>query len=169
MGTQILELLKESIHKVGIKEVARRTDLAASTISRIHSGESMPSLEVAERISTALGYNLQLQLQNLKTSAPRLSFAKQKLMKLKSELKLLGVQHATIFGSVARGEDGPDSDIDIYLDFGPDKPKAFKILKAEGRILEAFGENKVDIISQLKIHKNPRLAERIEKDGVRVF
>ena len=169
MGAQILDLIKESIHKVGIKEVARRTQLAASTISRIHSGTSMPSLEVAEKISRALGYNLQLLPQAQIATAPRLDFATQLLMKLKPELKQLGVRHITIFGSVARGEDGPNSDIDIYLDFGLEKPKAFKILKAEGRILETFGENKVDIISQLNADKNPRLAERVEKDGVRVF
>ena len=57
----------------------------------------------------------------------------------------------------------------IIEENAPAKPKAFKILKAEGRILETFGENKVDIISQLNADKNPRLAERVEKDGVRVF
>jgi predicted nucleotidyltransferase len=169
MGTKILDLIKESIRKVGIKEVARRSSLAASTVSRIHSGASIPSLEVAEKISKAVGYNLQLQPQTQLASAPRLDFAKQILMKLKSELKLLGVQHVTIFGSVARGEDGPHSDIDICLDFDSEKPKAFRILKAEGRILEVFGDNKVDIISQLKAHKNARLIGRIKKDGIRVF
>ena len=129
----------------------------------------MPSLEVAERISEALGFNLHLQPQTQVISAPRLSSARQVLLKLKNELKLLGVQHATIFGSVARGEDGPDSDIDICIDFGPEKPKAFKMLKAEGRILETFGENKVDIINQQSVDRNPRLSQRIQKDGIRVF
>lgn len=169
MSAKILDLIKESIYKVGIKEVARRTQLAPSTISRIRSGESIPSLDVAEKISEAVGYTLYLEPQTQVVSAPRLLFAKQILMKMKNELKLLGVQHVTIFGSVARGEDGPDSDIDIYLDFGLDKPKAFKLLKAEGRLLESFRENKVDIISQLDANKKPRLAERIQKDGVRVF
>jgi predicted nucleotidyltransferase len=169
MSSSILDLIKESINKVGIKEVARRTHLAPSTISRIRSGESIPSLDVAQKISEAVGYHLFLEPLTQRATAPRLTFAKQILMKLKNELKSLGVQHVTVFGSVARGQDGPDSDIDIYLVFGPDKPKAFKILKAEGRILESFGENKVDIISQLKTHKNPRLLERIEKDGIRVF
>lgn len=76
MGTKILDLIIESIHKVGIKEMARRTDLAASTISRIHSGESMPSLEIAERISEASDYNLQLQRQMQIATAPPTDFCK---------------------------------------------------------------------------------------------
>lgn len=169
MSITILDTLKDSIQKIGIKEVARRTQLAPSTISRISSGDSLPSLEVAEKISTAVGYNLRLQAQTEIAAAPRLEFAKQIIMKLKRELKLLDVRHVTIFGSVARGDDGPNSDIDICLDFGPEKPKVSKVLKAEGRLLEVFADNKIDIISGLNAAKNPRLAERITKDGIRVF
>lgn len=165
----ILEILQESIGKVGIKEVARRADLSASTVSRIRSGQINPSLDVTERISEVLGFHLELHSQVQNAPAPRLEFTIQTIKNLKMELKSLGVRHAIIFGSVARKEDGPGSDIDIYLDFGGEKPKAQRMLKAEGRILETFGENKVDIVSQLDSVKNPRLKQRIEKDGVRVF
>ena len=165
----ILEILQKNIGKVGIKEVARRADLAASTVSRIRSGQINPSLDVTERISEVLGFNLELHSQIQSTLPPRLDFAMQTLNGLKKELKDLGVQHAIIFGSVARKEDGPASDIDIYLDFGDEKPKIQKMLKAEGRILETFGENKVDVMSQVSSVKNPKLKQRIEKDGIRVF
>ena len=36
-----------------------------------------------------------------------------------AELERKGVQHAALFGSVARGEAGPDSDIDIMIDLDP--------------------------------------------------
>ena len=32
------------------------------------------------------------------------------------ELREQGVKHAAVFGSVARGESGPDSDVDILVD-----------------------------------------------------
>ena len=35
-------------------------------------------------------------------------------------LKGLGVSHAALFGSVARGDDRPDSDIDIMVEIAPD-------------------------------------------------
>lgn len=165
----ILKILQESISKVGIREVARRAELSASTVSRIRSGQIKPSLDVAERISEVLGFHLELHAQIPNAQAPRLEFVKQTLNNLKSELKSLGVQHVIVFGSVAREEDGPASDIDIYLNFDNGKPKAQKMLKAEGRILEVFGENKVDLVSQLDSVKNAKLKQRIEKDGIRVF
>ena len=80
----------------------------------------------------------------------------------------MGVRHVFIFGSVARGEDRESSDIDVYLDFS-EKPKASNLLKAEGRVIEAFGKTKVDVVSWLDSVKGHRLLTQIEKDGVRVF
>jgi predicted nucleotidyltransferase len=38
----------------------------------------------------------------------------------RAELERLGVRHAGLFGSMARGEAGPDSDIDIAIDLDED-------------------------------------------------
>jgi hypothetical protein len=35
------------------------------------------------------------------------------------ELRTLGVLEISIFGSVARGEAGPDSDVDVLVELGP--------------------------------------------------
>ncbi len=35
------------------------------------------------------------------------------------ELRRQGVTHAALFGSVARGDDGPDSDLDIMVQIDP--------------------------------------------------
>jgi len=37
-----------------------------------------------------------------------------------AELRRLGVRHAALFGSAARGDAGPDSDIDIAIDLDED-------------------------------------------------
>ena len=39
-------------------------------------------------------------------------------------LTKLGVQHAAIFGSVARNEAGPDSVLDIMIEIAPNTPAA---------------------------------------------
>jgi uncharacterized protein len=35
-------------------------------------------------------------------------------------LRARGIRHAAIFGSVARGDSGPDSDLDIIIDIDPE-------------------------------------------------
>ena len=43
-----------------------------------------------------------------------------KLKACEAELRARGVAHAALFGSVARGDDRPDSDIDIMVEIAPD-------------------------------------------------
>ena len=59
--------------------------------------------------------------------------------------------------------------MNIGPDFGKDRPPAAKLLKAEGKVIEAFGNTKVDLISQLESSKGQKLKTQIEKDGVSVF
>jgi predicted nucleotidyltransferase len=165
----VLDQLRESVREIGIKEIARRSGLAASTVSRMSSCQINPSFKVIEKISAALGLRLNLQIDREGSSLSKLIFAKRVLSEMKDELKRNGVRHAVIFGSVAREENRPDSDIDIYLDFGDIKPSAANLLRAEGKILDAFGRQKTDIVSWLHSSRGKRLKQRIDKDGVRVF
>jgi uncharacterized protein len=41
-----------------------------------------------------------------------------------SELRRLGVSHAAVFGSIARGEARVDSDIDVLVELDQDRPLA---------------------------------------------
>jgi len=43
-----------------------------------------------------------------------------RLKEAEAALRAQGVAHAALFGSVARGEDRPDSDIDIMIEIAPD-------------------------------------------------
>ncbi len=43
----------------------------------------------------------------------------QRLKAAEADLRAQGVEHAALFGSVARGDDRPDSDIDIMIDLAP--------------------------------------------------
>jgi len=164
----ILSTLQESIGRIGVKEIARRTGLSASTISRVNSDLIRPSFDVVEKIAQAVGYHLEIRPETKIVKPPRLEYAKNILMLLRKELKSLDVKHAVIFGSVARGEDRVDSDIDIYLEFS-EKPNIAQQLRAEGRVIEIFGDIKVDVVSRLDSPNGRRLMAQIEKDGVRVF
>jgi uncharacterized protein len=44
----------------------------------------------------------------------------EKLKEREADLRAQGVAHAALFGSVARGDDRPDNDIDMMIEIAPD-------------------------------------------------
>ena len=47
-----------------------------------------------------------------------------RLRENEAALRAQGVRHVALFGSRARGDDRPDSDIDILVEIAPDAPSA---------------------------------------------
>jgi len=82
----------------------------------------------------------------------------------KVELDRLGVASLAVFGSVARDEAGPESDIDILVEFrGAATLTRFMDLKS---LLETAFGRRVDLVTQKALRE--RLRPVIEKDAVRV-
>lgn len=69
-----------------------------------------------------------------------------------------------IFGSVARGEQTEDSDVDVYLETS--KPSMFALVHIKDDLQTLFGCN-VDIV-RLRDHMDSFLKNRIEKEGIYV-
>jgi uncharacterized protein len=79
-----------------------------------------------------------------------------------AELTERGVAALALFGSVARDEARPDSDVDLLVDFGrPVGLFAFLDLK---EYLEALLGRRVDLVTRPAL--KPQLRERILKDAV---
>jgi predicted nucleotidyltransferase len=57
-----------------------------------------------------------------------------------------GVRRLRIFGSAARGEDRPDSDVDLIVDFG--RPTGFVELLRLERLLSEFFGRPVDLVTE---------------------
>lgn len=75
----------------------------------------------------------------------------------KEHIKKIGV-----FGSVARGDQSLDSDLDIFVDLSP--VKAFELIGIKQDI-EELTKRRVDIVV-LREKMNPYLRSRIERDGI---
>ena len=67
-----------------------------------------------------------------------------------------------VLGSVARGEQGPGSDIDIWVELEPLTPFALVHLKEE---LKTLLPAPVDVV-RLRKRMNPALRKRIEREGL---
>ncbi len=91
------------------------------------------------------------------SSDPTLTQVLDTLRAHEAELHARGVKHAAIFGSVARGEAGPESDVDIMLDI--DHGVVTSLLQyagIAGLIEEAVGrEIDVAMKDRLKEHVRP--------------
>ncbi len=76
-----------------------------------------------------------------------------------------GVRELLLFGSVARGEATGNSDVDLVMDFDPDRITLPTFLDFTDD-LEGLLKRRVDIVSLRKLA--PRLRARVETEAVRV-
>jgi predicted nucleotidyltransferase len=75
-------------------------------------------------------------------------------------LKRFGVKKAAIFGSLARGEGGKESDVDILVEFEPGK-SLLDLAGLKIELEETLGR-RVDVLTYNSLH--PLLKDRILKE-----
>jgi len=82
------------------------------------------------------------------------------------DLRELGVQHAAIFGSVARGDAGGESDVDVLVELDPRKPMGvFEYARLKIHIGELISGAEVVNRKMLK----PMLRDSILRESVNAF
>ena len=88
---------------------------------------------------------------------------KEILSKFKKEFgPQFGIKELGIFGSVARGENHPDSDVDVFVDLEEADP--FIMFDIRETLQSLFG-CKVDLV-RLREGLRTLLLKRIEQDGI---
>jgi uncharacterized protein len=94
-----------------------------------------------------------------------------KLRAHEPELKAAGVVSLSVFGSVARGEERPDSDIDVVVHLSEEAARGgfsyFGRLEALSRRLRQILGQPVDVVAE-PVHKD-RLRRNIEKERALAF
>lgn len=84
-----------------------------------------------------------------------------------SALRERGVEHLHVFGSVARNEATPQSDVDILIDFKPDKQLTLVSLGSLEFFLSSMLNSKVDITASKWMREPVR--KRALEEAVLVF
>jgi predicted nucleotidyltransferase len=83
------------------------------------------------------------------------------------ELRRLGVSHAAVFGSVARGEAGAESDIDVLVDLDESRPMGvFEYARLKLYIDELL-DGSSDVVNRRTL--KPLLRSNILHDTIHAF
>src|SRR5580700_4937288 len=116
-------LLRRARGGAGISqaELAFRAGVAQSVISAYEAGRRQPSLPTLARLIDSAGSDLVVDIRQQPPQLSRLSgpvgrHVRRKRRALVAAAAAHEVTNLRVFGSVARGEDRPDSDVDLLVD-----------------------------------------------------
>jgi predicted nucleotidyltransferase/DNA-binding XRE family transcriptional regulator len=148
-------------------ELAARAGVAQSVISAYEAGRRQPALSTLARLIEVAGYDLVVDIRRKPRHLSRLSGpVGRKVRRKRRELVAAAAAHDVtnlrVFGSVARGEDRPDSDVDLLADLPPGMG-----LLGLGRVqaqMEAILGSRVDLVPAGDL--KPAVRTRAERDLV---
>jgi len=88
----------------------------------------------------------------------------RRIADVSDQLATLGVNSIGVFGSFVRGQHGPDSDVDILVEFTPEK-HTFDNFMEVSFLLEDLLGRKVDLVTPeaLSPHIGPHILREVER------
>ena len=89
------------------------------------------------------------------------------LRRAEPDLRSKGVLHAGLFGSVARGENRPDSDLDILIDLDPAARLTIFDYVGLKEFIASLFDSPVDVVDREGL--KPYLRQPVSRDLVNVF
>jgi predicted nucleotidyltransferase len=120
-----------------------------------------------EELQDLVGSLIERFLEEADRRPPRLADVLPSLREREPDLRAKGVIALWVFGSVARGDATPDSDIDLLIDFAPEaKPSLLTLSGLQLDLADALGRP-VDLAERRALR--PRVAEAAEHEMVRVY
>ena len=164
-------LIREARLAAGLSQVelARRAGTSQPAIARYEAGTSSPSIVTLDRVLRAAGRRLVLGSEPGSSasdaSQPRIRALQAQRRAIRALVRVHGGRNPRVFGSTARGEDRPDSDIDLVVDFEVDDRGILPLHDLRDALSELLGE-RVDVVASSFL--KPEVAEGVERDGIRI-
>jgi predicted nucleotidyltransferase/DNA-binding XRE family transcriptional regulator len=142
--------VREARRRAGLSqaELGRRAGVAQSVVSAYESGARQPSVPMLARLVAAAGFELDLGLSEPATArAPLGELAKRvrdRRVELQGILARYGLGNPRLFGSVARGEEGPGSDVDLLVEV-PEGVGLVTLARCQAELEQLLGA-RVDLV-----------------------
>ena len=88
---------------------------------------------------------------------------RERLLRDRAAIEELGVRKLGLFGSFARGDQGPGSDVDLLVEFEPEK-KTFDNFTGLSFLLEEALQRRVELVTpeSLSPYIGPRILREVE-------
>lgn len=148
-------------------QLAARAGTSQSAVARYESGAASPSVRTLERLLRAAGQRIELASQPTETPANLAGARMRRLRALRAQIeqavRRAGARNVRVFGSVARGEDQPDSDVDLLVDFDVRKHGAMPLIRLRRQLGQLLGEH-VDLVTADLLR--PEVAARATAEAV---
>ena len=162
-------LLRQARQRAGLSQVelAAKAGVSQSVISAYESGHRQPSLPTLAALIEAAGYELTAAVRRHPSRLSRLSGpvglrVRRRRHDLVAAAAAYGVSGLHVFGSVARGQDRPDSDVDLLAELPPGM-SLFGLARLQAD-LEAILGSQVDLVPAADL--KPDVRARVGRDLV---
>ena len=77
------------------------------------------------------------------------------------------IRRMALFGSVLREDFGPDSDVDVLVEFEPDHVPGYGFIGIQDELSEFFDGHPVDLCTEKSLH--PLIKDRVIRDAEIIF
>ncbi|WP_460683016.1 helix-turn-helix domain-containing protein [Modestobacter lapidis] len=163
-------LVREARRRAGMTQtqLADRAGITQSVVSAYESGRREPSLPVLLSLIAATGHYLEGSLaaadpgQSAALSGPLGRRVRRHRTRIRTIAASYGAGHVRVFGSVARGSERADSDVDLLMDL-PDDMGLFTLGRLR-RDLEDLLQARVDVVPSGGL--KPGVREQVEAEVV---
>jgi uncharacterized protein len=123
-------------------ELARRAETSQAMVARYETGAASPTVRTLARLLRAAGRQLELSGAVASPQVPRgpvAALLRQHRAEIRAAAAAVGAANVRVFGSVARGDETPESDIDLLVDFPAGERGLFPLLKLAAEIEDLVG------------------------------
>ena len=115
-------LLREARSRAGLSQVelGRRAGVTQSVVSAYESAARQPSVPTLARLVAATGLELDMRVSEPGVTEPNSGMLARRVDRHRGDVQAVlaryGLSNPRLFGSVARGEESSESDVDLLVD-----------------------------------------------------
>lgn len=141
------------------RDLATVAGVPQSTVATVESGKRQPSVLMLERLLDAAGFRLDTDLINTIRPSELLRRHETDVAKV---IARYPIARAWVFGSVARGDDRPDSDLDLLVELRRGASFA-DYIDLEDDLTATLG-CPVDVVTTKELESNDLLSHRVNRN-----